>query len=198
MNAKSFCFIQEQLVGQTTRERQVEQARARSHAATVASKKTWKWRREAEPTLFEGPKILKYRLPKTSIQKFGTGTRDGGPGEEQRHVLDEPVAPLADSIHQSEVRLSDYSCSPGLRIDPFYSTPYSRHKSTAKIFDFRRFRFQVDGAIAGQRLTWATSRHAGNSPEIRHHVRGIQRYQVFPIYLQFSGTHPYVLPRQRW
>lgn len=135
MNTKDFCFIQEQFVWQTTLEREVEQSRARSHA----SGKQWKWRREAEPRMFEEPKIFRYKLLKTSTRKFGTGTRNDGPGEEQRHVLDEPCAQLADCAHQSEVHLSDDSCSPGLWIDPLYSTRYSLHRSAAKLLDFRRF-----------------------------------------------------------
>ena len=100
-------FISERPGHSQIRTRQLEQSKARAHAASVA------WKRK---------RLQQKRSTKPPPQK---------------DILKELLL-NSDYAFGRRFHLSDYTCSTGLRIDPFYCHPWTRDEHVAEVLDWHR------------------------------------------------------------
>ena len=120
---ESFHFVEISSFGQSSREYERQLAKVRSHAAVVGHRRRREGASQVSDTSVD--KIKKF------TQKFRIETTsDRKPLQISPGYLRNQANLKGSSI------LSDYSCSPGLRIDPFYCLPGSREKPVAMTLDF--------------------------------------------------------------
>jgi len=158
MTTQQYHFIQGVPTGASKKDARTEQSKARSHAAKIVierRKKEVKFESIKSSTQgmapqfkdlvhrWSGSRAAQRPYQRRQVHTFNnnscsipTEDPDSVENNERRDVPGSLAWLAGYATHQLNSAFSDYSCSPGLRIDPFYSIEYSRDKFIAKTIDF--------------------------------------------------------------